>query len=332
VDWIETLGIQIPIVQAPIGNACTPELVSKVSEAGALGMFAGSWRSPREVRELIRETKRLTSRPFGVNLTLAWPEAQHEILTVCMAEEVRVVSLWWGDMVPFIERLDGSGIVTMATVGTSAEARHAEQIGADVIVAQGSEAGGHVWGNVATMPLVAAVAQSVATPVIAAGGIGDGRGIAAALCLGASGVWMGTRFIATQESGAHPEYKQAIVEAAESETVRSDIFDLGWPGVLHRTLRNRTVEMAHTADGARPGASDIVGYTDAGVPVRRYDDNEPLEGWEGSIGEMCLYAGESCSVVHDIPSVTTLIPGLWSSAQEIVHAAAAAFDRPLDVK
>lgn len=322
---LDELGMRIPIVQAPIGNACTPELVSAVSEAGALGMFAGSWRTPEEIRDLIRRTRERTRNAFGVNLTLPWPDAQHNLLTVCMEEDVRVISLWWGDIRPFLRRLDGSDVVTMATVGTAEEAHRAEDSGVDVIVAQGREAGagGHVWGHVGTMALLPAVVDRVSIPVIAAGGIGDARGIAAALCLGAAGVWIGTRFVATRESGAHPRYKQAIVAAAESDTVRSQVFDRGWPGVFHRTLRNNTVAMglAGSGCGDRPGAADILGRTESGAPVPRYDDNEPLDGWEGAIDEMCLYAGQSCAVVRDIPSATELVHRLWRDVGSAMDSA-----------
>lgn len=323
-SWTDKLGIDIPIVQAPIGNACVPELVSAVSEAGALGMFAGSWRSASEMRMLIRETQSRTSRPFGVNLTLQWPEAQQDALTVCIEEGVAAISLWWGDARPFLQRLEGSDITTMITVGTAEEARQAEALGVDVVVAQGCESGGHVWGSTSTMPLVASVTQAVSVPVIAAGGIGDARGIAAALCLGAQGVWMGTRFIATRESGAHQVYKQAVVDAAESSTIRSQIFDLGWPGVFHRTIRNRTVDLALSVDGdTRPGSGDVLGATEKGEPVPRYDDNEPLQGWTGKIEEMCLYAGESCGLVHDIPSASELVARLWKETGDELRAATA---------
>ncbi|HET8560926.1 MAG TPA: nitronate monooxygenase [Marmoricola sp.] len=323
-SWTDRIGIDIPIVQAPIGNACTPELVSAVSQAGALGMFAGSWRSPADMRRLIRETQSRTSRPFGVNLTLQWPEAQQEVLTVCIEEDVAVISLWWGDARPFLQRLEGSDVTTMITVGTAEEARQAEDLGVDLVVAQGYESGGHVWGSISTMPLVAAVTQAVSVPVIAAGGIGDARGIAAALCLGAAGVWMGTRFIATRESGAHRIYKQAVVEAQETSTIHSQIFDLGWPDVFHRTLRNRSVELALSAsDNPRPGSGDVLGSTEQDVPIRRYDDNEPLEGWTGEIQEMCLYAGESCGVVHGIPSASELVTQLWRQTGDELHEATA---------
>lgn len=320
--WTEQAGIMIPIIQAPIGNACTVELVSAVSEAGGLGMFAASWRTPAELRSLIRETQSRTKHPFGVNLTLQWPQAQHDLLTVCLEEGVQAISLWWGDVEPFLRRMEGSDIFTLVTVGSAEEARHAESLGVGAVVAQGCEAGGHVWGRTSTGPLVAAVVDAIALPVIAAGGIGDARGIAGAFALGASGVWMGTRFVATQESGAHPVWKDAIVRAAEDSTIRGQIFDGGWPNAFHRTLRNSTVNAALAfRDDEKPGVGETVGNTADGTPVIRYSNDEPLSDWTGRIEEMCLYAGESCGVIHDLPSAGNLVGELWRDTRRRLDAA-----------
>jgi NAD(P)H-dependent flavin oxidoreductase YrpB (nitropropane dioxygenase family) len=317
----EALGVRIPIVQAPIGNACTVELVSAVAEAGGLGMFAGSWRGKSELRELIRAVQARTDGVFGVNLVLAWPEVAHDLLMVCMEEEVRAISLFWGDPAPYLERLDGADVVKLVTVASAEEARRATGLGADVIVAQGYEAGGHVWGQTSTMSLVPAIADAVEVPVLAAGGIADSRGIAAALSLGAAGVWMGTRFIATAESGAHPQYKQAILDASETDTAYGKWFDLGWPGATHRTLRNATVEAAEAAPaGQKPGSGEKLGVRENGDTVVRYDDAEPLAGWTGRIDEMCLYAGEGSGLIHDIPSASELVPALWQGAADRLRA------------
>jgi nitronate monooxygenase len=170
------------------------------------------------------------------------------------------------------------------------------------------------------MPLVASVADAVSIPVVAAGGIADARGIAAALCLGASGVWMGTRFVATKESAAHPVYKQAIVDSSETGTVHGTVFDHGWPDAPHRTLHNHTVDLALAGD---LDADDVLGTTEDGQPVRRFSEDEPLEGWSGDIDQMCLYAGQSCGLVHDIPSAGELVTRLWAGAQRELSRASA---------
>jgi len=186
-DLCERLGIELPIIQAPMGGAVGPSLVAAVSNAGGLGMLV-PWRADIDVvRRQIRETRALTSRPFGVNLNLEFP--QEERLAACLDERVPVISFFWRDPSSLVPRAKAGGAIVLHTVGSAAEAKQAVDCGVDIVVAQGWEAGGHVRGTVATMPLVPAVVDAVSpAPVVAAGGIADGRGLAAALALGAGGV------------------------------------------------------------------------------------------------------------------------------------------------
>ena len=212
------LGIDVPIVQAPIANLTCPELVAAVSNAGALGMLSVTWRKPEEIRPLLRRIRELTDRPFGVNLVLAWDMRQR--LEVCLEEGVPVVSFFWGDPYPLLGRVHEAGAVAMLTVGSADDARIAVDQGVDILVAQGWEAGGHLIGSVATLPLVPSVVDAAGgTPVVAAGGIADGRGLAAVLALGADGAWIGTRFVASEEALAHAEHQERIVQAKETDTV-----------------------------------------------------------------------------------------------------------------
>ena len=205
------LDIDVPLVQAPIGPCAGPRLAAAVSNAGALGMLPVTWQAAEDVGRLLDETRAGTDRPFGVNLILEWD--QHERVEACLAAGARIVSFFWGDPGPYVDAVHDAGGVVLHTVATPEEARRAVDEGVDVVVAQGFEAGGHVWGEVATMPLVPAVVDAVdPVPVIAAGGIADGRGLAAALVLGAAGAWMGTRFLAAEESLALGAYKRAVVE------------------------------------------------------------------------------------------------------------------------
>jgi NAD(P)H-dependent flavin oxidoreductase YrpB (nitropropane dioxygenase family) len=212
------LGIDVPVVQAPIGRVSGPELAASVANAGALGMLGVSWTDPEALRSAIRRTATLTDRPFGVNLVLRWD--QHERLEISLAEGIRLVSLFWADREPidsYVDEAHAAGALVMHTIGT-AEARRAVDSGVDVIVAQGAEAGGHVWGSIGTFVLVPTVVDAVSpTPVIAAGGIGDGRGLAAVLVLGAQAAWMGTRFVVADETPSDPAYRDRIVLANETD-------------------------------------------------------------------------------------------------------------------
>jgi NAD(P)H-dependent flavin oxidoreductase YrpB (nitropropane dioxygenase family) len=179
------------------------------------------------------------------------------------------------------------------------------------------EAGGHVQS---TTPLWELLPQLVAlageTPVIAAGGIGNGAGIARALEMGAAGAMLGTRFVATQESRAHPDYKRRIVAATASDAALTVCFDGGWTYAAHRALRNSTLEgweaQGCPPHGRRPGEGDVIASTESGEPIFRYEDTAPRLGMTGEIEAMCQYAGTSCAFVQDIPSASELVPRLWA--------------------
>lgn len=239
----QQLGIQFPIIQAPIGSGTCPELVAAVSEAGGLGMFAMSWRDEECIRSLIRQTRVLTDKPFGVNLVLAWP--QRDRLRVCLEEGVRIISFSWGDPLPYYPLVREAGGIILQTAGSADEAKRVADAGADAVIAQGWEAGGHVLGQVAALPLIPGVVDAVSPlPVIAAGGIADGRGVVAALALGAQAAMLGTRFLATREASVHEVYKSQLLQARETDTTYGSVFHVGWPGAPHRTLTNSTVRAA----------------------------------------------------------------------------------------
>ena len=304
------LGIRYPIIQAPIGSAATPGLVAEVSNAGGLGMLALTWKSPAETRALIGQTKVLTDRPFGVNLVLKWP--QDERVAICLAERVPVVSFFWGDSTPFIRPLQERGIRVCHSVGSADEAAYFAGKGVDFVVAQGWEAGGHVWGQVATSVLVPAVANRVpGVPVVAAGGIADGRGILSALSLGADGVWMGTRFLMSHEAGAHPVYQDRIARAQETDTVYTTLFNIGWDAP-HRVIRNSTVEAWEESRGnqPRPNEGQVIAHFPDGRPVLRYSDVIPLPATEGEVEALALYAGQSAGLIGEKKAAREIVVDL----------------------
>jgi len=311
------LNIDLPIIQAPIGSAACPALAAAVSNAGGLGMLALSWRSPQEIRQIIRETRNLTSRPFGVNLVLEW--SQFERLKVCLEQGVKIVSFFWGDPAPYVDLVHEAGAMVIHTVGSAKEAVQAVAAGVDIIVAQGWEAGGHVWGQVSTFALLPRVVDTVhPTPVVAAGGLADGRGIAAAIALGASGVWMGTRFLATVEAAVHPLYKQKVLQATENDTFYSSLFDIGWSNAPHRVLRNSTVTQWESAGSQprpkRPGEGETVATLADGSPVLRYSDVIPLPTAVGDLEALALYAGQSAGLISRLQPAAEIVRQLASEA------------------
>jgi nitronate monooxygenase len=279
-----------PVMQAPVGPAATPELAAAVSEAGGLGSLGASWMEPAALREQIRAIRRRTDRPFVVNLVLAFD--QKERLELVCEEGVPIVSFSWGVDPRLVERAHAAGCLVVAQAGSVGEARAAVDAGADALIAQGVEAGGHVQGETPLLELVAGLRGGV--PVVAAGGIVDAEGLRRALAVGAAGVVMGTRFLATPEADIHPGYAEQLVAAEPDDTVLTYLFDGGWPGAAHRVLRNSTYRGWEAAGsrgpGARPKEGEVVAETD-GVPIPRYAADEPRRSTTGEIEAMCLYAG-----------------------------------------
>ena len=237
-------GVKSAVFQAGMAGIAGPTLAAAVSNAGALGHLGGLRQPPRRLRQWIRETRALTDRPFGVNLVPVWggPEVFEAQLRVVLEEQPRVLSLFYGDFGAVIPRAKAAGLIVMVQVGTVGAARRAFDQGADMVIAQGAESGGHLHpgqiGLLALLPAVVAVAQG--RPVLAAGGITDRHDVRAVLELGAAGVWVGTAFVATHESLAHEVYKRRLVEAATDDTEYRTGYSFGWKfGTPHRVIPNR---------------------------------------------------------------------------------------------
>lgn len=314
----ELLGLRAPVVQAPIGSASGPELAAAVSEAGGLGMLAMTWRDRDEVEACLMATRSLTAAPLGVNFVLAFPAAER--LERCLGLGVEAVSFSWGIDAALIARARDGGAQVMVTVGSAAEARRALEAGADVLVAQGWEAGGHVSGEVAGLALIPAVVDVAgAAPVLAAGGIADGRGLAAALCLGAAGVWLGTRFLACEEAAVHPAYAAAVIAAQAEDAALAELYTEGWQGAPHRSLKNATWRAWDAAGrpgpGERPGEGEAPARWPDNREVLRYSDVIPLPGMSGAVEELALYAGQSAGLVRERRSAAAIIAALMDEAR-----------------
>ncbi len=321
-DLTRLLGIDIPIVQAPMEGAVGPLLASAVSNAGGLGTLAPWCQHEDSIRQQIRLTKSFTSKPFAVNLNLV--SSQQHRLEVCLEEEVPVISLFWGDPGPLAQLAKEAGAIVMHTVGSASDACKAIECGVDIVVAQGWESGGHVKGEVATMPLIPAVVDAVGdVPVVAAGGIADGRGLAAALALGASGVWIGTRFLASEEATIHPDYQARVVAASEDSTVHlQDLYDGGWPDAPHRVIRNSTVSIWEQAGrpqtGERPGQNDIVAHDRSLGEIKRYRSYTPGAEAAGDIEALANWAGQSVAMVGSVKPASMIVQEIHQQAISIL--------------
>lgn len=313
------LGIRHPVVQAGMGGVARADLVAAVANAGGLGMLGMIRMAPDFIRAQIHKTRELTDRPFGVNLVppvapAAGFEAQ---LEVCLAEKVSVISLFWCDPAPFVQRCRDAGVILMLQVGSVEESRRAAAAGVDIIVAQGVEAGGHVRGQVGLLPLLPAVVEAVApVPVVAAGGIVDGRGLAAALALGAEGVWVGTRFVASEESEAHPEYKKRLLAAGEADTVYTEAFRVGWPPRCpHRVLGNPLTAGASPPPG--PVAHVRLGSETIEVPP--FGAAPPTIHTEGRTELMANYAGQGVGLIRTLQPAAEIVERMVADAEAIMR-------------
>ena len=318
-DLCDLLEVDYPIVQAPIGSATCPELAAAVSNAGGLGHLAVTWRDRAATRQVIRETRERTDDPFAVNLVCDEATTTVETddhLEVVLEPGVDIVTLSFGEAAPYVDQIHEAGALVAQTVGSAEDAREAVAAGVDAVVTQGLEAGGHVQSEVSTMALVPRVADAVgdAVPIVAAGGIADGRGIAAALTLGADGAWLGTRFVATEEARVHEAYLRRLRESDETDTEYTRLFDKGWPGTPHRVLRNETLERWEHADcptaGNRPGEDDVVATTETGEPIERYAEALATPAVDGDIDEMALFAGQSVGQIDDVRPAKELVSDL----------------------
>jgi len=318
----DLLGIDVPIVQAPIGSASVPALAAAVSEAGALGTIALSWTKPEDVAALVDDVRTRTSKPLHANILLEWPaEARLEAVLEAGA---RIVSLTWGDPGPYVERVHAAGALLIGVANTAEEAERFAAAGVDAICAQGWEAGGHVGSEVATLALVPAVVDAVSpVPVLAAGGIVDGRGVAAALALGAQGAWIGTRFLLAEEAPIHADYRDHLLQAQGEDAVYArDLFDVGWEDAPHRALRNSTREQWEAAGspppGERPGEGETVAARADGSPIVRYSSAMPVAGLTGNIEALSMWSGQGIGLCDRTQPAAEIVRELVDEAETVI--------------
>jgi len=281
----------------------TVELVSAVSEAGGLGVIGSGGASPEWLWEQIHLTRQRTEKPFGVNILLLSPFLEENI-EVVLREMVGVVTFGGGNPGVYVPRLKRAGIKVMPVVSSVALAKRLERAGADAIVAEGMESGGHV-GETATMALVPQVVDEVSIPVIAAGGIGDGRGLAAALALGARGIQMGTRFVCSEECIAHPKFKERLLRARDRATVVTGQ-STGHPV---RCLENKMTRRFLELEKAEASKEEIEQFGTGKLS---------LGVIEGNIDDGSLMAGQIAGLIKEVKPVKAIIEGIVAEAEEVI--------------
>ena len=307
----DILGIEYPILQGAFGTGGGPKLYAAISNAGGLGMIGSGRRAPDLIVQEIRETKELTDKPFGLNIVIRRPhEPEYGIyrkfIQMVIDEGVKVVSTGAGDPTEVVSIMKEHGVKVLPVTSGVGHAIRVEKAGADMVVSTGLEGGGHV-GDLATLPLIPQVADAVKIPVIAGGGIADGRGMAAALALGAKGVQMGTRFGCTEECCAHINYKQAIVDADDRCTV-----------IMGRAFRDPSRGMLN------PYSKRLLEMEAAGASREeyiKYNANRSIMGfYEGNVTDGRILFGQVAGLIHDIPTCEEVVQHIVKEALEVMNA------------
>ncbi|KRQ01033.1 hypothetical protein AOQ71_39320 [Bradyrhizobium manausense] len=307
-----------------MGSVGSPELAAAVSEAGGLGMLgtARGGLNPTTLAPLLHRTQELTSRPFGVNFIIrpgGAPSQSRARECVEQAAKIsRVVEFFYSDPdAEFVQIVHDHGALASWQVGSADEARKAAAVGCDMIVAQGVEAGGHVRGTVGLVHLLCEVLDAVTEiPVLAAGGIGTGRAMAAALAAGAAGVRVGTRFVAATEADVHPIYVDALIAARAEDSIYTRTFHVGWPDAPHRVLRS-AIEAAEALQGDSTGIVTNIDGSPRAVP--RFAATVADRTATGHVGAMALYAGQSVGAVKRIMPAREIVRELAEEAGEFLR-------------
>ncbi|HEX7054307.1 MAG TPA: nitronate monooxygenase [Burkholderiales bacterium] len=311
--FTEMLGVRYPIALAPMGSVAGGKLAAAVSEAGGFGFVGGGYGEAQWLAAELRRVKDATRKPWGVGL-ITW-SADRNIVELALAFRPHALLFSFGDPTPYAQMVRAAGCKLVCQVQDLEGARLAKRAGADLIVAQGTEAGGHGGGR-ATLPFVPAVVDLVApTPVLAAGGIADGRGLAAALMLGACGALIGTRFYASEESAAHAAAKARIVQAGGERTVRTRVFDvvrgLAWPAqYTGRALRNEFVERWQGREAA------LAAQGEAGAARYR------RAAQEGDFDTAAVWAGENADLIGAVERAPALVERIAAQAEALLRQGA----------
>ncbi|MBC5635480.1 DUF561 domain-containing protein [Ornithinibacillus sp. BX22] len=301
----ELLTISYPIIQGGMGNISNAQLTAAVSNAGGLGTIGCGTMPPEQVENIILDTKRLTNKPFALNIALQVSPFVDELITLSIQHDIPVISLSAGNPAPYIPKLHEHGKVVIAIVASVKHAQKAEAAGADILVAEGFEAAGiNSALELTTFTLVPQVVQKVTIPVIAAGGIGDGKGLAAALMLGAEGVQIGTRFIATKEAPFHENYKAQLLQANGTDAI---IIGRSF-NRLRRVIGTSYVRSLLEKEKNGIGLQEFACLTSEAHHV--------IGALDGDLDRGFINGGQVAGLIEDIPSVKALIETMMEEAKD----------------
>ncbi len=316
----DLLGCDVPIVLAGMGGVARSELVAAVAQAGGYGILGMVRETPALIAQEIDAVRAKTDRPFAVNLIPAAtdPALLDAELGTCIDRAVPAMCFFW-DVVPSaVARAKAAGCLVLHQVGSLAAAKAAVDAGADVLIVQGVEAGGHVHGTASALVLVEQVTRAVTVPVIASGGFATGASLIAAMSLGAQGIHCGTAFLATTESFAHADHKARVLRATAEDTVFTDAFALNWPpNAPVRVIRNSVTDalgvnlMGHHPDRL---PREVIAEDD-GRPLLKYSTDSPLRTTSGNLEAMAAFAGQSASLIDTLPSAAGRIATIVTQAK-----------------
>lgn len=316
----DILACRYPIVQAGMGGVARAELVAAVAQAGGYGFLGMVRESPELIARQIDAVRAMTEQPFGVNLIPAAtdPALLEAELTTCFNKKIHSICFFWSVNADLIARARNEGCKVFYQVGSVEDAIVAEKAGANVIIAQGVEAGGHVRGTVSSLVLLPQVVRAVSIPVLASGGFASGESLIAALALGAQGIHCGTAFLATEESFAHQFHKERIVAAHLEDTVHTDAFAINWPpkSPVRLIANSLTDGLGQRLFGYK--AEDIPREAIAdedGRPIYKFSTDSPLRTTTGDLQALALFAGQVAGAIESVPSAAARIAEIASSAR-----------------
>lgn len=316
----DLLGCEVPVLLAGMGSVSHWELAASVANAGGYGMLGMVREDPDLIESEVKALRQATGRPFAVNLIpfATEPGLLDRQIGRCLDLGVPAFTFFWDVMPDVIARVKKAGALVLHQVGDPETARKAEDAGADVIIAQGLEAGGHVHGWSGAFVLADSILEKANVPVVITGGISTGRSLAAALAMGAQGVQLGTALLATQESFAHDYHKNRVVEAETKDTVLTDVFVLNWPkGSKVRVIGNSVTDglngrlLGHDPDKL---PREVIAH-DGDTPRLRYSTDSPMRTTTGDLEAMALFAGQGAGLIHDIPRAADRIRRIVEDAR-----------------